>query len=46
MTLTRGSFEVHRNDNGSAGCIVLYPNEYERFRTSYATDDSGVMGVR
>ena len=47
ITFTRGSFEVHQgNDNSSAGCIVLDPDEYSRFRGFYATDNSGKMGVR
>ncbi|MFZ0563339.1 MAG: RHS repeat-associated core domain-containing protein [Terriglobales bacterium] len=47
ITFTRGSFEVHQgNDNSSAGCIVLDPDEYSRFRGFYATDNSGKMGVQ
>jgi len=43
----RGAFEVHQgNDNSSAGCIVLDPDEYSRFRGFYATDNSGTMGVQ
>jgi hypothetical protein len=47
LTFGRGNFEVHQgNNSSSAGCIVLDPDAYDRFRRFYAIDDSGVMGVR
>jgi RHS repeat-associated protein len=47
ITFGRGSFEVHQgNDNSSSGCIVLDPDEYDRFRRFYAVDDSGVTVVQ
>ena len=47
VTYTRDAFEVHQgNDSSSTGCIVLDPDEYSRFQRFYATDNSGVMGVR
>jgi RHS repeat-associated protein len=47
ITFNRKYFEVHQgNDNSSAGCIVLDPDEYHRFQGFYATDNSGTMGVQ
>jgi len=47
ITFDRKYFEVHQgNDNSSAGCIVLDPDEYHRFQGFYATDNSGTMGVQ
>ena len=47
ITYGRDSFEVHQgNDSSSTGCTVLDPDEYSRFQRFYATNNSGVMGVR
>jgi RHS repeat-associated protein len=47
ITFGRSAFEVHQGgNNSSAGCIVLDPDEYGRFRGFYATDNSGRMGVQ
>src|SRR5580698_11259514 len=42
ITFGRSAFEVHQGgNNSSAGCIVLDPDEYGRFRGFYATDNPG-----
>jgi len=46
MTFTRTGFEIHPlGRKGSEGCIVLDPSEYNRFRTFYANDNSGLLHV-
>jgi hypothetical protein len=43
----RDSMEVHQGGiDSSRGCIELDPDEYSRFQRFYATDNSGIMGVR
>jgi RHS repeat-associated protein len=46
VTFNRGSIEIHQGgNNSSAGCIVLDPNEYQRFRIFYEKDNSGTLHV-
>ena len=56
VTLPKGSVAVRsrqpalpriaHGDRFHPICIVLDPGEYSRFQGFYATDNSGVMGVR
>jgi len=46
IAFNRGSFEIHPlGKKGSEGCIALDPSEYDRFRTFYANDNSGLLHV-